>query len=132
MDIYFHHCVLNGGLIMQEQQKYSIKPYVIGFIFSIILTLLSYWVVESKSYAAGFVIAIIVALAILQLFVQLFFFLHLGEELKPRWRLVTLGFGILVVGIVVFGSLWIMDNLNYNMMHSPEKVETYMEKQGGF
>lgn len=117
---------------MNEQVRPGIKPYVIGFILSIILTLLAYWAVTAKAYEAGFVIAIIVGLAILQLFVQLFFFLHLGEEMRPRWRLITLSFGILVVFIVVFGSLWIMDNLNYNMMHSPEKMEQYMEKQGGF
>lgn len=110
----------------------SIKPYVIGFILSVMLTLLAYWAVVSGAYQAGFVIAVVIGLAVLQLFVQLFFFLHLGEEMRPRWRVVTLGFGILVVFIVVFGSLWIMDNLNYNMMHSPEKMEHYMEKQGGF
>lgn len=107
-------------------------PYVAGFILSIILTLLAYFAVEAKVYAPAFVVAIILGLAALQLFVQLFFFLHLGEEMKPRWRLVTLGFGVLVVVIVVFGSLWIMDNLNYNMMHSPKEVEAYMERQGGF
>ena len=117
---------------MNEQTGRSLKPYVTGFILSITLTLLAYWAVVGGVYQAGFVIAIVVGLAVLQLFVQLFFFLHLGEEMKPRWRLVTLGFGILVVFIVVFGSLWIMDNLNYNMVHSPEKMEQYMERQGGF
>lgn len=117
---------------MEQQKKYSIAPYVTGFTLSIILTLLAYWTVVGKAYERGFIIAVIICLAVLQLFVQLYFFLHLGEEMRPRWRLVTLGFGVLVVGIVVLGSLWIMDNLNYNMMHSPERMETYMEKQGGF
>jgi len=117
---------------MERQKKHSIVPYVTGFILSIILTLLAYWIVAGGAYEKRFIVAVIIALAILQLFVQLYFFLHLGEEMRPRWRLLTLGFGALVVGIIVLGSLWIMDNLNYNMMHSPEKMETYMEKQGGF
>lgn len=117
---------------MNEQTGHSVKPYVIGFTLSVVLTLLAYWAVVGKAYEVAFIVAIIIGLAVLQLFVQLFFFLHLGEEMRPRWRLVTLGFGVLVVFIVVFGSLWIMDNLNYNMMHSPERVESYMEKQGGF
>lgn len=117
---------------MNEQAGHSIKPYIIGFVLSIVLTLLAYWTVVGGAYQAGFTIAIIVGLATMQLFVQLFFFLHLGEEMRPRWRFVTLGFGILVVFILVFGSLWIMDNLDYNMMHSPEKTEQYMERQGGF
>lgn len=117
---------------MEVQKKHTIAPYVTGFVLSVILTLLAYWVVESKAYMSAFVVAIIICLAVIQLFVQLFFFLHLGEELKPRWRLVTFGFGVLVVGIVVLGSLWIMNNLNYNMMHSPKATETYMERQGGY
>lgn len=117
---------------MDQPKTYSVKPYIIGFVLSIIMTLLAYWTVESKVYAPAFVVAIVIGLAILQLFVQLYFFLHLGEEMKPRWRLVTLGFGVLVVVIVVWGSLWIMDNLNYTMMHSPSETEKYMERQGGF
>ena len=117
---------------MNERAGHSIKPYIIGFVLSVELTLLAYWAVVGGAYQAGFTIAIIIGLAILQLFVQLLFFLHLGEEMRPRWRLVTLGFGILVVFIIVFGSLWIMDNLNYNMMHSPQEAEEYIERQGGF
>ncbi len=117
---------------MEQPKKYSVTPYITGFVLSVVLTLLAYWAVVANTYQKHFVIAIIICLAVLQLFVQLFFFLHLGEEMKPRWRLTMLGFGILVVCIIVFGSLWIMDNLDYNMMHSPEKMETYIEKQGGF
>lgn len=117
---------------MEAQKTHTIVPYITGFVLSIILTLLAYWAVESQAYSPAFVVSIIIGLAVIQLFVQLFFFLHLGEEMRPRWRLVTLGFGVLVVGIVVLGSLWIMNNLNYNMMHSPKATETYMERQGGF
>jgi cytochrome o ubiquinol oxidase operon protein cyoD len=106
--------------------------YVVGFILSILLTLLAYGTVTSHSFTAPVTITLIVFFAIVQLFVQLIFFLHLGAESRPRWRLVTLGFGVLVVAIVVFGSLWIMDNLNYNMMHSPDKMQQYIDKQAGF
>lgn len=112
--------------------KHSITPYVTGFVLSIVLTLLAYMAVTSKAYATPFAIAIIIGLAVVQLFVQLFFFLHLGEEMKPRWRLVTLGFGVLVVVIIVWGSLWIMGHLNYNMIHNPEAMKSYMERQGGY
>lgn len=110
----------------------GVRTYVIGFILSIILTLLAFGIVMNNSYNAGLSISIIVCLAVIQLFVQLFFFLHLGQEGQRRWRLVALGFGVLVVAIIVFGSLWIMDNLNYNMMHSPEDMKHYIEKQAGF
>ncbi len=110
----------------------STRTYFIGFLLSIILTLLAYGTVTSGAFSRGLVIAFIIGFAIVQLFVQLVFFLHLGSESTPRWRLVTLAFGVLVVAIVVFGSLWIMDNLNYNMMHSGHETEKYIDRQGGF
>lgn len=116
----------------QPSYKKPLTAYAIGFGLSVILTILAYASVIGGAFSAPVTIGLVVLFAVIQLFVQLVFFLHLGREAKPRWRLVALGFGILVVGIVVFGSLWIMDNLNYNMMHSPEKMHEYMHKQGGF
>lgn len=114
-----------------DKKLTSLQAYGAGFVLSVVLTLLAFWVVTAKLYSPAFTVGIIVTLAIIQLFVQLIFFLHLGDETKPRWRLVTLGFGIGVVVIVVFGSLWIMNHLNYNMMQD-HNTEQYMERQGGF
>jgi len=110
----------------------GVRTYVIGFILSIILTLLAFGIVMNNTYNTHLTVGIIISLAVIQLFVQLFFFLHLGQAAQRRWRLVALGFGVLVVAIIVFGSLWIMDNLNYNMMHSPEDMKHYIDKQAGF
>lgn len=100
----------------------SYSTYITGFILSIILTLLAYFMVTQKLYTSvGQVIAIIAGLAIVQLFVQLIFFLHLGRESKPRWNVTVFVFAAIVVLTVVFGSIWIMNNLNYNMSHSSYK-----------
>jgi len=112
--------------------KKPLVAYVVGFILSVVLTLLAYLTVTSHAFSAPVTITLILSFAVVQLYVQLIFFLHLGTESRPRWRLVALAFGVLVVAIVVFGSLWIMDNLNYNMMHSPDKMQQYIDKQGGF
>ena len=133
MDFYFHHGLLNGNSGMKQEQKDTrLKTYITGFILSVVLTLLAFSAVASHAYQTNFTIAVIVVLAVIQLFVQLIFFLHLAQESRPRWRLVALSFGVLVVAIVVFGSLWIMDHLNYNMMHSPQETKQYINKQGGF
>lgn len=113
-------------------QKNQIRTYTIGFILSLVLTFLAYGVVTSGAISPAYTVVLIILFALVQLFVQLVFFLHLGSETTPRWRLVTFAFGVLVVAIVVFGSLWIMDNLNYNMMHSSHETEKYMDRQGGF
>ena len=105
--------------------KPTLKPYIIGFILSIILTFLAFFVVNqhvtSKLFSYELVIFIILSLALAQLFVQLFFFLHMGKEKKPRWNLfVFVTFSGMIL-LIVIASLWIMYHLNYNMM--PHEME---------
>jgi cytochrome o ubiquinol oxidase operon protein cyoD len=118
--------------MIQDDSKKALITYIVGFLLSIGLTLLAYFLVVGDIITKRFTVVLIFVLAMVQLFVQLTFFLHLGAEKRSRWRWVTLIFGVLVVLIVGVGSLWIMDHLNYNMMHSPDKMEEYMQRQGGF
>lgn len=110
-----------------------ISSYVSGFILSVVLTLFSYFAVTNQLWDNNWLIFIITGLAVVQLVVQLIFFLHLGSEKGNSWKLVTFWFAVLVVGILVVGSLWIMFNLNYNMMDMtpPEQAE-YMHDNEGF
>lgn len=94
----------------------SMKSYIFGFILSIILTLVPYYIVVNHVFDTPIVAISITVLAILQLLVQVIFFLHLNSESKPRWNLMAFNFTVLVVAILVAGSLWIMVNLNYHMM----------------
>jgi cytochrome o ubiquinol oxidase operon protein cyoD len=112
-----------------ETSEGSFKSYGTGFVLSIILTLVAYLMVVHHSFTADRIIAVIVTLALCQFMVQMFFFLHLGKETKPRWKLFVLFFMIMVVLILVFGSIWIMNNLNYRM--TPEQINTYLNNQGG-
>lgn len=117
-----------------EPASGSLRTYTIGFLLSIALTLVAFGAVELHihghlSLARDTVIAGIIGLALVQFLVQLFFFLHLGRETKPRWKLVVFGFMIGVVGILVIGSLWIMSNLNYRM--TPQEVTKYLRSQDG-
>ena len=118
---------------MQESRatKRMLGTYVTGFVFSLLLTLAAYLVVVREVVALQLVVPIIVGLALVQLFVQLTFFLHLGREPKPRWNLMAFLFMVLVVFIVVAGSLWIMANLDYNMTH---RTDSYLleQKDKGF
>lgn len=107
----------------------SLTTYAAGFVLSIMLTLAAYFAVENELVPESFLITFVVGLAVVQLLVQLLFFLHLGRETKPRWNLVIFLFMVLVVGILVAGSLWIMYNLDYNMM--PADMDTYMLEEEG-
>jgi cytochrome o ubiquinol oxidase operon protein cyoD len=112
-----------------------IISYSIGFLASIALTLSAYAIVVHDVFAdfwSPAIIAIILSvLASIQLVVQLLFFLHLNDEEKPRWKLLSFIFALIILSIVVFGSLWIMFDLNDRMMMSPEDMIKYMNRQTG-
>jgi cytochrome o ubiquinol oxidase operon protein cyoD len=93
----------------------SLASYSTGFILSIGLTIAAYYLVVEHALTGWGLSAALVGLAILQLLVQLIFFLHMTRESKPRWNLIVFLFMVLVIVIVAFGSLWIMHNLDYHM-----------------
>ena len=106
------------------------KSYIIGFVLSVAATLLAYFFVVNQVWPKEMLIYIVLAIAVVQLVVQAVFFLHLGRG--TRLKSVTFLFAILIVLVVVIGSLWIMQNLDYNMMQmSPDEMEMYMHENEG-
>ncbi len=111
----------------------TLKTYIAGFILSLILTFLAYILVliHVNSYHEQIpheiLLPIILIIALIQLFVQLVFFLHLGQEPAPRWNVVFFisTFGAVVV--VIVASIWIMNHLNYNM--TPKQIMQYIQDQ---
>lgn len=97
-----------------RNHRLKISAYIFGFALSLYLTLTAYWLTVNDIFEPTTFMIAIMALALLQFSIQVVFFLHIGEESKPRWNLTTFGFMLLVVAIVVIGSLWIMDNLSYH------------------
>jgi cytochrome o ubiquinol oxidase operon protein cyoD len=104
--------------------------YCIGFGTAAVLTLIAYALVTNHWLAGGALITAIMGLAAVQLMVQLVFFLHFGRGGRSRLDLAALFFMLLILVIIVGGSLWIMDNLNYNMQMTPEQMDTYMQSEG--
>ena len=111
--------------------KPSYAPYLVGFGLSLVFTLNAYIAVTQNADKAmtGGLLALLLGLAIAQLVVQVFFFLHLGKESKPRWNGLAFITMIMVVLFIVIGSIWIMNNLNYNMM-GDHAAEMIMEDEG--
>lgn len=112
-----------------KTERGTFNMYVTGFVLSIVLTLVAYLSTVNHLFSERTLIGLLIGLALVQFLVQLFFFLHLGKETKPRWKLLVLFFMIGVVLILVIGSLWIMDNLNYRM--TPQQINQYMQNQDG-
>lgn len=93
-----------------------IRTYTVGFLLSILLTIVPFAIVRYSSVSGWALTITLVGFAVLQLAVQLVFFLHIDREHGRRWNLIAFSFATLVVFIVVVGSLWIMHNLDYRMM----------------
>lgn len=93
-----------------HEQHGSLKSYVIGFILSIVLTIIPLVVVLNDMMGKTGTMIVILGTAALQFVVQLFFFMHIRETEKPRWNVMTLIFGLLMMLTIVIGSIWIMLN----------------------
>lgn len=105
----------------------SIRSYVIGFALSLVFTIIPYYIVRGQMAGDKALILAVLGFAIIQMFVQIFFFLHLGRGPKPFYNIVffvaTGGMIVLVVG----ASLIIMSNLYRNM--SPEEYTTRLAQE---
>ncbi len=86
----------------------SLKSYVAGFVLSLILTAIPLMVVLNDWLEGTAAYAVLLGAAVLQFAVQLIFFMHLREEKKPRYNLMVLLFGIVILVFIIGGSMWIM------------------------
>lgn len=96
----------------------SIGSYVIGFILSLLFTAIPYYFVVNSSFPSSTLKPAILTFAVLQMFIQIFFFLHLGRGPKPLYNIVFFISTVSIILVVVFGSIFIMDHLHYNMTPS--------------
>ena len=96
--------------------------YTIGLALAVILTATSFWVANtSLLWALGVPMGLVV-LAIAQIGVHLVFFLHITTAPDNTNNVLALAFGVLIVALIIGGSLWIMGNLNQNMMPMPQMM----------
>ncbi|WP_341280440.1 cytochrome o ubiquinol oxidase subunit IV [Paenibacillus sp. FSL H8-0537] len=86
----------------------SMKSYVIGFVLSIILTIIPIVIVMNGMLSKQLTVIVILIMAALQFVVQLLFFMHLRDEEKPRYNTMALIFGLVILLTIVAGSIWIM------------------------
>lgn len=94
----------------------NVQSYVIGLGFAIVLTLASFGAAVTHWVWAPGLPVLLAVLAIAQMGVHLVFFLHVSSAPDSVNTVLALAFGIFVVGLVVFGSMIIMANLNDYMM----------------
>lgn len=99
----------------------SYKGYATGFVLSVILTAIPFWLVMAKVLPSpkmtGFVI---LGFAAVQMVVHMIYFLHMNAKVEGGWSMLALLFTVALVVIMLAGSVWVMYHMNANMMPTPD------------
>jgi cytochrome o ubiquinol oxidase subunit IV len=102
--------------VEHEESTANVLSYTAGLGLAILLTIASFVVAQTYLlWPPGIPVGLIV-LAFAQIGVHLVFFLHLGSGADSTNNILALAFGVLIVFLVITGSVWIIANLNSNMM----------------
>jgi cytochrome o ubiquinol oxidase subunit IV len=105
--------------VEEQAPTVSVLSYTVGLALAVLATIVSFVVSQTNLlWPPGVPVGLIV-LAFAQIGVHLVFFLHLGSGPESTNNILALAFGMLVVFLVIAGSIWIIANLNWNMMDMP-------------
>lgn len=94
----------------------GLRSYLLGLVLAAGLTGASFFFVHTDLVWGPSVPVLLVVLAVAQMGVHLAFFLHITSGPDNTNNTLALAFGVLIVVLVLFGSVWIMTHLNHNMM----------------
>ena len=95
----------------------TLRGYLTGFVLSVVLTAIPFWLVmrgalDNKQATA----LIVVGFAFVQIIVHMLYFLHMDARSEGGWTLMALIFTLVLLAIALSGTLWVMYHLNVNMM----------------
>jgi cytochrome o ubiquinol oxidase operon protein cyoD len=121
VDLYLYDRIFEGIRMSTPQpERGRTRAYIIGFVLSLVFSLIPYYLVVNHRLAGSALLGTIIGFAVVQMIIQITFFLGIGRGPKPNWQLY---FFISTVGIilaVVGGSILIVNNLHYNMQPSDQ------------
>lgn len=93
----------------------TLRSYIIGFLLSLVFTFIPYYLVVNQTVTGTSLLMTILGFGVIQMIIQLTFFLHLGRGPKPDWQFYFLIATVGAILVVVGGSIVITRNLHYNM-----------------
>ena len=108
---------------VNEHSRPDGRSYLIGLAFALVLTTASFWASSSDLIYGPALPVLLAVLAIAQMGVNLVFFLHISSAPDQTNNFLALAFGIFVVGLIVFGSMLIMSNLNHAMVSMDQLMD---------
>lgn len=106
----------------------TFSGYMVGFVLSIILTAIPFWLVMSGTITHRTTGALVLgAFAMVQILVHMVYFLHMNGKLERGWTLLSTLFTLVFVAVGLAGTLWVMFHMNNNMMPTaPQEMPAAM------
>jgi cytochrome o ubiquinol oxidase subunit IV len=95
----------------------TFRSYMTGFVLSVILTAIPFWLVMGDVLADTIKTGIVImALAAVQIVVHMIYFLHMNTKSEGGWTFMALAFTLTLVVVTLVGSIWVMYHMDQNMM----------------
>ena len=95
----------------------TFSGYMTGFVLSIILTAIPFWLVMAKVISdRPTAVLVLGGFAVVQILVHMVYFLHMNGKIEGGWTLLSTIFTVVFVAIAITGTLWVMFHMNANMM----------------
>ena len=120
-----HGDVAPGDELGPADIPHAIRGYLVGMALATLLTCVSFFIAQTTMVWQPSIPIALSVLALAQMGVHLVFFLHITAGSDSLNNIMALAFGLLIVGLLVFGSLWIMTHLDHNTM----SMERLMQMQ---
>jgi cytochrome o ubiquinol oxidase operon protein cyoD len=111
-----------------QSGRARLRSFTLGLGLAVLLTAASFAASSSRSIWGPVIPALLAVLAIAQMGVHLVFFFNLSTAPDSTNNILSLAFGVFVVGLVIFGSLIIMSNLNHNMLPMDQLMDKHSQR----
>ena len=108
----------------------TMREYVIGFVLSVILTAIPFWLVMADVISNRTVAVLVLGgFAVVQILVHMVYFLHMNGKVEGGWTMLSTIFTVVFVAIAIAGTLWVMFHMNANMMPSHNQYQQNLQHQ---
>ena len=111
-----HGDIAPGDELGPADLPHAIRGYLVGLALATLLTCVSFYIAQSTLVWQPSIPIALSVLALAQMGVHLVFFLHITSGPDSVNNVMALAFGLLIVILLVFGSLWIITHLDHNVM----------------
>lgn len=124
-DTHAHHGDDHHGHHEDDTPHGSLYDYVVGFVLSVILTAIPFWLVMGKVIDNKTVLSLVLlGIGAVQIVVHMVYFLHMTPKSEGGWNMMALMFTLVLVVITMAGSMWVMFHLHANMMPMPVNMNS--------